>query len=779
MGLIFIVFGPALAALLLAIISRRWLARLSALMPFAIFLIISLSAVDLSPVNIGWIPSLDISLTFFLDGLGRLFALIISGIGTLVLLYAGWYFEDDSDRTRFSIYTLLFMMAMLGIVLSDNLLLIFVFWEITSITSYLLIGFNHESESAREGARRALLITGAGGLAMLAGFLIMGSTAGTFNLQEILSGGDVLRGSPLYSAIVLLILAGAFTKSAQWPFHFWLPGAMEAPTPASTYLHSATMVKAGVFLIARLSPVLNETPLWTYTLAVIGLITFLYAAVIALRQTDLKAILAYSTVSWLGILVAIQAVDNQYASVALVVGILGHAFYKGALFLVAGNIDHSTGTRDIRLLGQLWRVMPLTFIGALIAALSMAGISPLLGFLSKETLKAATLVQTLPDALKVIFPVAAVIGSALTVAVAFRIIWDTFLGRRHSEETHHAHEVHLSMWLGPLVLGLASISLPLLIGSVLDPLVGSAVEAIRQQPASVHLHLFEGVNTPLLMSILSITLGLLVFSVRNRVILWLQARREYNPISIYHWLMTRGLPDSALRVTRLVQSGKLRYDMRIVISAFIAITLFTMIAGGVALNGPVVTAAFDWKVGLICLLLIFGAIAGIFAPTRLSAITIVGIEGALLSLLFAMFGAPDLAFTQLMIEVITLVLFVLAFHFLPDAFRYAVRIRSRLFDTLVAAGSGLAVTLLILAAKSNPVGESISTWYVKNSVSVGQGHNVVNVILVDFRGLDTQGEIAVLIIAAIGVTALLRLRPSEQKRGQFLANASDTEDETD
>jgi multicomponent Na+:H+ antiporter subunit A len=779
MGLLFVVFGPALAALLLAIISRGWLARLTALVPLAIFGLLLNPGTELPDIDIAWIPSLNVSLAFFLDGLGRLFGLIISGIGTLVLLYAGWYFDDDASRVRFSVYTLLFMMAMLGIVLSDNLLLVFVFWEITSITSYLLIGFKHEYAAAREGARRALLVTGLGGLAMMAGFLIIGSVAGTFSLREILASGDALRSSPLYGAMLLLVLAGAFTKSAQWPFHFWLPGAMEAPTPASTYLHSATMVKAGVFLIARLSPALNETPLWIYTLSTIGLITFIYAAIIALRQTDLKAILAYSTVSWLGVLVAIQAVDSEYASVALVVGILGHAFYKGALFLVAGNVDHATGTRDIRILGHLRSVMPLTFIGALIAGLSMAGIPPLLGFLSKETLKAATLAESLPDVLKFAFPVAAVIGSALTVAVAFRIIWDTFFGNYRSEAAHHAHEVHPAMWLGPVMLGLASVALPFLIGPILDPLVNGAVEAITQQPASIHLHLFEGINTPLLMSALSIALGLLLFAARNRIFLWLQARREYNPVGVYHWMMTDALPNGAEWLTSRLQSGKLRYDMRIVIGSFIAMTLFTVIAGGVNLTGPAVTAAFDWTIALICLLLVLGAIAGVFAPTRLSAITVVGIEGALLSLLFAMFGAPDLAFTQLMIEVITLVLFVLAFHFLPDAFRYTARIRSRVIDLSIAMGSGLVITLLILAAKSNPVGESISPWYIENSVAVGQGHNVVNVILVDFRGLDTQGEIAVLIIAAMGVTALLRLRPSEQRRGQFLANSTDSDEDVD
>ena len=773
MQLAILVFAPAIAALLLLLLPHKWLARAAIIIPGVLFAILLVGQHDLAAVDIPWIPSLGISISFFLDGLGALFALIITGIGTLVLLYASGYFDDDADYVRFSGYTLLFMTAMLGIVLSGNLLMLFVFWEITSISSYLLIGFKHEKEAAREGARRALLVTASGGLAMLAGFLLIGITAETFDLQTILSSGEILRNSPLYSAIVLLVLAGAFTKSAQWPFHFWLPGAMDAPTPASTYLHSATMVKAGIFLIARLSPILNDTTLWVYLVTGVGLITFLYAAVIALRQTDLKAILAYSTVSWLGALVAMQGSSSEYAAIALAVGVLGHALYKGALFLVAGNIDHATGTRDINRLGGLSRVMPLTFAGAVIAGLSMAGIPPLLGFLSKETLKAAALVEGMPPFFAFVFPAAAILGSALTVAVAFRVVWDSFLGNRQAETPHHPHEVSPLLWIGPLALGAFSIVLPLLTASALDPLINAAVEAIRQRPASVHLHLFEGITTPLLMSAAAIALGLVIFMFRGGIGGWLQARRELNTVAAYNWLFKRALPATAEGVTSRLQTGKLRYDMRIVLAAFIGFTALTLVAGGVSFNGPSVVSAFDWRAGFVCLLLIGSAIAVVLTPSRLGAVAVLGIEGALLSLLFAMFGAPDLAFTQLMIEVITIVLFVLAFHFLPDAFMAVAPMRSRLLDVLIAGGAGVVITLLVLAARTNPIAESISPWYIENAVAVGQGHNVVNVILVDFRGLDTQGEISVLVIAAMGVTALLRLRPPGAKRGQYLSSEAE------
>jgi len=772
MALLFIVFTPAWVALLLLFFPRVWLARAATFVPALIFiyLLTSVGNSEILRFEVPWVPSLGVSLSLFMDGLGLLFALLISGMGALVLLYSSAYFEAPSDYVRFSSYTLLFMMAMLGIVLSSNLILLFIFWEITSITSYLLIGFKHEKEAARDGARRALLITGGGGLAMLVGFLLVGMTAGTFDLPELLLSGDVLRTSPLYVPMLLLILAGAFSKSAQWPLHFWLPGAMEAPTPASTFLHSATMVKAGIFLLARLSPVLNDTTTWYYVVSIIGLFTFVYGALIALRQTDLKAILAYSTVSWLGALVALQGSGSEYGAVALTVGVVAHALYKGSLFLMVGSVDHATGTRDITLLGQLSKKMPWTFVGAVLAVWSMAGIPPLLGFLAKETLKAASLYEGQPIFLTYLFPIMAVIGSALTVAVALRVLWDTFLGDSPSDTPHPAHEVYPAMWIGPLLLGGLSILLALLIPQTLDPLVNRAVSAIRQQPADIHLHLFEGINTPLIMSAIAIGFGVLLFALRKPLIGWLQRHSEFNPTVIYEWLFYRALPKSAEWLTSRLQSGQLRYYMMIIISAFITLTGFLLLAGNLTLINGRVLEAFDLKIAFVCLLLMIGAIAGVFAPTRLSAISVLGIEGALLSLLFALFGAPDLAFTQLMIEVITLVLFVLAFHFLPDAFAAQIGRRARLLDGAIAAGAGLTITLLILAARSNRVGESISQWFIDNSVSIGQGRNVVNVILVDFRGLDTQGEIVVLIIAAMGVTALLRLRPQDQPRGKYLSN---------
>ena len=582
----------------------------------------------------------------------------------------------------------------------------------------------------------------------------------------------MLRDSPFYTLILILVLVGAFSKSAQWPLHFWLPGAMEAPTPASAYLHSATMVKAGIFLLARLSPILNGTSLWFYATFIIGSITFLYAAVIAFRQTDLKAILAYSTVSWLGILVALQATGSVDATKALIVGILAHALYKGALFLGVGSIQHGTGTRNITLLGGLGRKMPFTTAGAVIAALSMAGIPPLLGFLAKETLKVAALDEILSPTLRNVFPAVAVIGSALTVAVALRILWDTFFAKQSPDIPHHPHEASPAMWFGPLALGSLTIILPLLLAQMVEPLLNAAVSAVTGMHQEIHLHLFEGVTTPFLLSMTAIALGVGLFAIRRKIASWLQARPELNPIAIYRWLFLRALPDGAHRLTDSLQNGSLRFYIMLIMSSFVALALSTIILSRASVLNSQAFSDFDWQFGIICLLLVVGAIAGAAATTRLSAIIIFGIEGALISLVFALYGAPDLAFTQLMIEVVSLVLFILAFHFLPDTFSLRQPGFRRIRDIVVAAAVGITVALLVLVTDTQAVAPSISSWYLDNSYLLGHGHNVVNVILVDFRGLDTQGEIVVLVIAAMGVAALLRLKPSDQPRGRHFRSSN-------
>ncbi len=773
MELIAVVAFPALAGGGLYLISKRWFALATILVPALtfVYLISQFTAVTTGPpqrIDIPWVPSFDISVALSLDGLGYLFALIISGIGVLVLMYASSYFEDDGDFTRFTSYTLVFMSAMLGIVLSDNLLLTYMFWEITTVTSYLLIGFKHEKSAARAGARRALLITAGGGLAMLAGFLMLGQIAGTYQISEILTQQGTVQADALYLPTLLLILTGAFAKSAQFPLHFWLPGAMEAPTPASTYLHSATMVKAGIFLLARLTPVLSGTDAWVWILTLVGLTTFVYAALIALSHTDLKSIFAYSTVSWLGILVALQGTSSEAAGNALVIGILAHALYKAALFLATGSIDHATGTRQITDLGNLARLMPLTFAGAFIALISMSGFPPVMGFLAKELLKVASLNEGQPAILLTLFMGAAIIGSALTVAIALRVLREVFFGVAEVPPPHEPHEVSPLLWGAPLVLGLGTLSLPFLLPQVIDPLVSAASSAIYQNPVSVHLHLYEGVTPALIMSVAAIALGFGIFVIRRPLILIVRRIPEGNLAAIYEWMFFTALPDIAMWVTTHLQNGRLRYYIMIIFLVFVVAVAGVMLVAGIEPVPSNLLADFDFLVAGFASLLIIGAVAGCIAPGRLSAITILGIEGSLLALFFIFFGAPDLALTQLMIEVITFALFVLAFHFLPEAFNTQRNRGRRVFDTGIAITCGATITILILATGSNHISPSISDWYLDNSVDIAHGTNVVNVILVDFRGMDTMIEITVLAIAAIGTIALLRLRPADQPRGRFV-----------
>ncbi len=760
MLLLLLVLIPAAAAFIIVLLPRNTFSRWVITIPALLFLLV-LTSGEIPPQVISWVPSLGVDLSLMLDGLGSWFALIITGVGTLVLLYAAGYFEDPEKYVRFASYTLLFMAAMLGVVLSANLLLLFVFWELTSVTSYLLIGFYHEREAAREGARRALIVTGGGGLAMLAGVLLIGSVVGSFDLETILASGEEIKASALYAPAVILILIGAFAKSAQYPLHFWLPGAMEAPTPASAYLHSATMVKAGIFLMARLYPALGDTPLFNGIVTAVGLFTAVYASLYALRQSDLKAILAYSTVSWLGTLTFLIGLGTKESIKAAVVGVLAHALYKGALFLTAGSIDHATGTRDIDRIGGLGRVMRLTLIGAVIAGVSMAGIPPLFGFLAKETLLIGAL-EFHP-----IITALVIVSAIFTTVAALRILWDSFAGKIPEDIPHKPHEVNPIMWSAPLIMGVMTLVLPFTL-TALDHPVSAAIESVRRVPSEIHLHLFEGINTPFILSMIAITAGVALFALRRPVIDLLRRVPGLNTSAIYDALIGRMLPNGALRLTNNVQNGKLRNYISIIAASFVGLMLTLLIVIDNEILGPIDFAGAGIETALICILLIVAALSTVIAPTRLAAIAALGIEGALVSLLFALFGAPDLAFTQLMIEVVSLVLFVLAFHFLPDTFSTrATRIR-QLRDLTLAALVGVVMATLVLMANSNRLFPSISPWYVENAVPVGQGANIVNVIVVDFRGMDTLGEILVLVIAAMGVVGLLRLRPVDQPRGQYL-----------
>ncbi|WP_163558632.1 putative monovalent cation/H+ antiporter subunit A [Halomonas sp. NO4] len=706
-------------------------------------------------LEMAWVPGMDITLTFLIDGLSLLFALLIAGIGAFVLLYAGGYLHGHRDLPRFLVILIAFMVSMLGLVLADNLVTLFVFWELTSITSYLLIGFNHTDLSARKAALQGLFVTVAGGLALLAGLVMLGSAGGSWSLVELTTRGEALREHPLYTPMLICLLLGAFTKSAQFPFHFWLPNAMAAPTPVSAYLHSATMVKAGIYLMARLQPSLGGTEAWVTILSLVGAMTMFTGAFLAVRHTNVKKLLAYSTVMALGTLTMLLGIGTQGALVAFVVFLLAHSLYKGALFMVAGILDHETGTKDVTAMGGLRTLMPVTTAVALVAALSLAGLPPLLGFIGKELMFESVLHASHFTLLLLLLAFAA---AFLTIAVAAIVALRPFFGEQR-QTPHVAHEPPAAMLLGPAVLAALSLLLGLMPGG-LDGLVQAIVVGIGAPEANVHLALWHGINLPLLMSLAALVLGWLIFRRWDR----LRARLAYldpviarGPEAGYDAIMV-ALVRIAEWQTRALQNGYLRN--------YLAVTLLVL----VGLVGHAFffrhTPQFDVSISVylheavVAGLMIAGAVTACLMKSRLAAVAAVGVMGFSIALTFVLFSAPDLAITQLLVETLTVILLVLVLFRLPR-FANLSAPSERLRDLVVASAFGVMVTLLMLAVLGGERLPRISDYMVENSQPLGHGHNIVNVILVDFRALDTLGEIFVLALAAIGVYAMLRFHAAE------------------
>jgi multicomponent Na+:H+ antiporter subunit A len=708
-----------------------------------------------------WAPGLGLELSFRVDGWSLLFLLLIGGIGALVLIFAGGYLHGHPYEGRFHGFLLFFMGAMLGLVAADDLILLFVFWELTSLASYLLIGFDHEERESRAAALQALLVTGGGGLAMLAGLILLGQIGGGTSVTALLPHADAIRGHALYPPVLGLVLAGAFTKSAQTPFHFWLPGAMAAPTPVSAYLHSATMVKAGVFLLGRLHPVLGGTAVWHDVLAGVGALTMLTGAVLAIAQTDLKRLLAYSTVSALGTLTLLLGIGTTLALKAAAVFLLVHSLYKGALFMVAGIVDHEAGTRDVRALGGLFRAMPITAVAAGAAALSMSGFPPLLGFIGKELLYEAKLHA--PDAARLL-TAAGVSANLLMVAVALIVGFGPFHGARPASVRAHG-EAPVALWLGPVVLALLGLVAGLFPGLVDRPLLAAAVGALRGEETQVVLKLWHGINPVLLLSIATVAAGVLVFTLRERVrrlAAWLAPLAQWGPERGYERAL-KGMIALAGAQTRLLQHGYLRGYVLTVIAVATALAGFALVRFGPV---PLWIGFAGVRVHevLIAGLILAGALLAARARSRLVAVTGLSVVGYGVALLYALYGAPDLALTQILVETLTLVLFVLVVVHLPR-FSQLSSPRRRAVDAVIAGAAGLVITLLVLKALHVETGPRVSEYHTANALAA-HGRNVVNVTLVDFRALDTLGEIVVLGMAAIGAVALLQLRPERRKEDE-------------
>lgn len=704
-----------------------------------------------------WLPEIHLELGFRLDGLSLLFALLISAIGALVILYTSAYLHGNPRQHQFVSATLMFMASMLGVVLADNLVLLFIFWELTSFTSYLLIGFDHEKEESRKAALQALLVTGLGGLFLLAGLLLLGTAAGSFSLTEILRADGALAGHADYPVILGLILVGAFSKSAQTPFHFWLPNAMQAPTPASAYLHSSTMVKAGVYLLARLNPVLGGTEAWIGWLTAVGVLTLLTGALMASAQVYLKRLLAYTTVAALGFMVMLLGIGSARAVQAAVVFLMAHACYKASLFLVAGIITHETAEADVRRLGGLLRFMPVAGACSVVAAVSMAGLPLSFGFVAKELVYASVL-----DRLLVFIP--AVAASLLFVVVAFQVGIKPFLPGS-SDSSGMPHEAPPAMLAGPVILGLACLAGGFFPQAFAGALAASAAAAIQGSPVSeLDLQAWHGITPESVASTLTLMLGIAaVFATEH----WVRIGSAMKPLANFgpdrvYVAKLKGLNLLAVWQTRVLQSGSLRRYVAIIVLAMVGLFGLSVLRSGelpiLNRNTPLTLPSL-----ILGLLIMLGAIGSMIATSRISAVAALGVVGFCVSLIYVLHGAPDLAMTQLVVEALGAVLLVSAFLNLPS-FHDRKRWVGRFRDAVVAILGGLAMTLMTLMANDVQLAPSIAHYFAETSVLLGHGRNIVNVILVDFRALDTLGEITVLAIAGASAVALLKLRMAAKRR---------------
>lgn len=707
-----------------------------------------------------WAPSLGINLSFYLDGLSLTFSLIITLVGFVVFLYAGSYMKGHESLSKFYVYIIVFMSSMLGLVLSDNMITMFVFWELTSISSYLLIGFNHEKESSRNSALQALLITGGGGLALLAGLIILANISGELSISSLASLNDIITEHKLYTPAIILILIGAFTKSAQYPFHFWLPNAMEAPTPVSAYLHSATMVKAGIYLLARMNPSLGGTALWNNTILIVGAITMLFTAVLAFKQTDLKKLLAYSTLSVLGTLTMLIGIGSDLAIKAFLIYLIAHALYKATLFLTAGMIDHETGTRNIEQLSGLKKVMPVTAVTAILASLSKMGIIPLIGFVGKETVYAAALEFT---QFGYLFITLAVAANIFIVYITMTVGFKPFLGEI-KPTPKNPQEAPLQMWIGPLFLAVIGLALGIFSTFIIGKLINNTELGIISQKLNIPVKLWHGFTLELLLSVITVLLGILLYLRRSDLIKYIDNISFIQVVkpSFYYQKLLEGTLDLARLQSRVLQNGFLRYYVMVIIITTTILGGFTLFSlDEIKYNGIIELPGFEEII--IAIVMLTATYLAVRAKTRLNAIVAVGVIGYSIALIFIMYSAPDLAMTQFAIETLTVILFVLVIYRLPGYLPFSSTAR-RIRDFAIAGAGGLFMSLITIIILSNPLSSELKTFFAANSYSIAKGRNIVNVILVDFRALDTMGEITVLAVAAVGVFALLKLRKGADEK---------------
>ena len=702
-----------------------------------------------------WIPQLGINFDFRVDGLSLLFSLLITGIGSLIYLYASSYMKNYAHLNRFYGYLTLFLGSMLGLVLSDNLITLFLFWELTSITSFFLIGFNNEEEASRKSALMALAITGLGGFFLLVGFVLLAGISGSFSIGTLLNSSELIQKHPYYLAVILLIFGGAFTKSAQFPFHFWLPGAMKAPTPVSAYLHSATMVKAGIYLLARFTPILQDGEWWNTLLMIVGGITMVYAAFHSIFRTDMKTILAYTTIAALGMMVFLLGIGTEYAFYASVTFLVAHALYKATLFLVTGIIDHTAHTRDIEKLQGMWRLMPIVGVASLVAVFSCAGVPLFLGFLSKDLIYEATL--GVPK-WGIYCTVAAVFTNVFMSGASFVVGIKPFVGKL-PEKCKNQGSPNIFLWLPVVILSGLTVVFGIFPFILDNGILKFSFQAIYGQQVNIYLKIWHGFNLVLGLSVLTIVLGFLLFLFNRFLRKPLSKITQLEGISPQQLTLSFGelFRRFAFVYTRMMHNGYLR-NYLISIIVFITILagyrLFTTVP--IRVNTTGLSAFHVYEITLF-LIIVISVIFTIRTQSRLAAIAGLGVIGYGICLIFVFFGAPDLAMTQFTIDTLTVVLFVLVLFKLPS-FLPVKNKKIRLRDGIISISFGALIMLITLQSLVYPANKDISKFYADNSYVLAKGKNVVNVILVDFRGFDTMIESIVLSIAALGVYGLLKYR---------------------
>ncbi|MFC0299711.1 Na+/H+ antiporter subunit A [Virgibacillus soli] len=735
-----------------------------------------------------WIPTYDISFATYLDGLSLIFGLLITGIGTLVILYSIYYLSPKESLSHFYVYLLLFMGAMLGVVFSDNMMVMYLFWELTSISSFLLIAFWYHRKQSRYGAQKSLLITVGGGIAMLISFLMLYNITGTFSVRETIASIHLLVDHPLFIPAAILLLIGAFTKSAQFPFHIWLPDAMEAPTPVSAYLHSATMVKAGIYVVARFTPVFGGEGVWFWLVSGIGLLTLFWGAFQAIRQTDLKALLAYSTISQLGLVMslfgigsialadgyAVQTVLFTQAAFAAIFHLINHSTFKGALFMIVGIVDLQMGTRDIRRLGGLMAIMPTSFTIALIGSFSMAGLPPFNGFLSKEMFFTSVLNVRQLDLFSLeswgtLFPVIAWVASIFTFVYAMIIVCKTFFGPyKGDKHVYKRIEPPIGMLISPIILGCAIIGIfffPNMVGTYLiAPAMSSLFPNLERADLLFPISIWHGWNTEIFMTIGIVIIGSFLYKTFRY---WSGIYRLF-PTSLsldalYHVTLSR-LETGSKKVTNTYMTGHLRDYLVYIYLFFVMMSAWVIYETGafsidVSLDAPV--AFYEW---ILVFVMVIAAISILFAKSRLTAILLNGVLGFSVAFFFVLFRAPDLALTQTIIETITTVLFLLCFYFLPDWKKEKTPRHKKNVNIFISISVGLVFIAIALSVRSGKMFSTIATYFEQADTLVG-GKNIVNAILGDFRAFDTMLEVVVLFIAGIGVYTLIKFKQGKGDKG--------------